>query len=280
MARVEEFYPSALTVAGSDSGGGAGIQADLRTFSTFGVYGCSAITAVTSQNPFAVTRIDYLPGAAVTAQIDAVTSRFALRAVKTGMQGTAEAVAATAAALAKISCVKIIDPVMVATSGARLLQEDAVAAVLDKLLPVADWVTPNLPEAEILSGRKIRSLAEMAEAGRACADRWHCSFIVKGGHLAAADGVMTDVVIHDGKTLALTSPVLEGSLATHGTGCTFSAALAAAFAVGQSWKEALKTAKAFVYGSLIEEVELGEDLHAMYPPIESYLAEIALKRID
>jgi len=169
---------------------------------------------------------------------------------------------------------------MVATSGARLLQEDAVGAVLEHLLPVADWVTPNIPETEILVGRKIASLDDMVAAGKECAARWGGSFIIKGGHRSGGNGLMTDVVVHDGKTLALSSPEVEGSKATHGTGCTFSAALAASFAVGQHWKEAVQTAKTFVYGALLEEVELGKGLFAMYPPIESYMSEITLKRID
>lgn len=280
MTKEIEYYPSALTVAGSDSGGGAGIQADLRTFAAFGVYGCSAITAVTAQNPFEVTRVDIMPAAAVAAQIAAVVPKFRLRAVKTGMMGDAAVATAVADGLAKLTCPIVIDPVMVATSGARLLREDAVDAVCSRLLPLADWITPNVPEAEILSGRKIGSRDEMIEAGLACAARWHCSCVIKGGHLASTDGLMTDIVIHDGKVLGLSSPVLPGGLATHGTGCTFSAALAAALGIGQSWKEALKSAKGFVYGSLIEEAELGPGLAAMYPPIESYLPEIILKRID
>lgn len=280
MAKDEEYYPSALTVAGSDSGGGAGIQADLRTFAAFGLYGCSAITAVTAQNPFKVTKVEIMPAALVTAQLEAVISRFRLRVVKTGMMGSAAVVEAVVSELATLQCPIVVDPVMVSTSGVRLLQEDAVSIMCDKLLPLAAWITPNVPEAEILTGRKINNIDEMIAAGQKCVARWGCSCVIKGGHLESKDELMTDIVIHDGKVLGLSSPVLAGSQATHGTGCTFSSALASSLAIGQTWKEALKSAKGFVFGSLVEEAELGPGLWAMYPPIESYLPEIILKRID
>ncbi len=280
MSSKEPFYPVALTVAGSDSGGGAGIQADLRTFAAFGVFGTSAITAVTAQNPAAVSRIDVIPGDGVRAQIKAVRTKLAVAAIKTGMLANAEIIRAAAAEIGKIQCPLVVDPVMISTSGASLLEESAVAMMREELLPLADWLTPNVHEAELLSGMKIRRVEDMVAAGQYCADMWKCSVIVKGGHMQGGNGIMTDVVIHEGKVLALTSPEVPDTQAGHGTGCTFSAALTAGFALGGNWKQVLKTAKAFVYGSLAEEVVVGAGVHAMYPPLETYDAEINLKRID
>ena len=280
MSSKEPFYPVAMTIAGSDSGGGAGIQADLRTFAAFGVYGTSAITAVTAQNPTAVTRIDAIPADGVTAQIKAVRTKFAVAAIKTGMLANAGIVKAVAAEIRKTQCPLVVDPVMISTSGARLLEEPAIELIRNELLPLAAWLTPNIHEAELLSGMKIASLADMVAAGKYCAERWQCSVIVKGGHMDFSDGLMTDVVIHEGKALALTSPEVPDTEAGHGTGCTFSAALAAGFALDGNWKQVVKTAKAFVYGSLEEEVVVGNGIHAMYPPLETYDAEINLKKID
>lgn len=150
-----EYYPSALTIAGSDSGGGAGIEADLRTFNALGVYGCAAITAVTAQNPECVSRVDLLPGAAVTAQIDAVVSRIAVRVVKTGMLGSAENAAAVVDAVKKHKLKLICDPVMISTSGKKLLDDAGAELMQKELLPLAEWITPNFPECEFLLGKKI-----------------------------------------------------------------------------------------------------------------------------
>ncbi|MDD3117895.1 MAG: bifunctional hydroxymethylpyrimidine kinase/phosphomethylpyrimidine kinase [Victivallales bacterium] len=280
MNKPMQFYPVALTIAGSDSGGGAGIQADLRTFAAFGVFGTSAVTAVTAQNPTEVLRIDALPGAAVQAQLQAVHRKFAVGAIKTGMLVNAEIIRAVATEVQRFATPLIVDPVMVSTSGARLLEEAAIALLQEELLPLADWITPNRQEAELLTGRTIGNRDDMVAAGQECARRWQCSVIIKGGHLDWQEGLMTDVVIHDGKALALTSPVVEASEAGHGTGCTFSAALAAGFALAGHWKQVVKTAKAFVYGSLQEEVVVGPGIHAMYPPLETYDGEIELTRID
>lgn len=275
-----EYYPLALTVAGSDSGGGAGIQADLRTFSAFGVYGSSALTAVTAQNPNRVYRVDALPVEAVREQLRAVREAFSVGALKTGMLCDVGIVRVVAEELRKFKCPVVVDPVMVSTSGTRLLSEDAVSVLKDELLPLADWLTPNLREAELLTGRAIGNMEEMAAAGRECAERWKCGCVIKGGHAVASGGLVTDVVAYNGKVLALSSPEVAGTRASHGTGCTLSAALCACLALGFSWKESLRAAKGFVYGSLVEEVELGNGVVAMYPPQESYIGEIELKRID
>jgi len=275
---AESSYPVALTVAGSDSGGGAGIQADLRTFAAFGVFGCAAITAVTAQNPREVRRIDGLPAAGVAAQIEAVLACFSVGAVKTGMLHQAEVVRAVAEALAPYQLPLVVDPVMVASSGAELLSPAAVADLRDQLLPKAAWVTPNLPEAALLLDRPIAAQPQaMREAVVELARRWDCGCVLKGGHALAGDEeIALDLVAHGGKVYRLVSPVVPDG-AAHGTGCTFSAALAAALALRLPWREALTRPKAFVYGSLVEAVCPGPDLEAMYPPARNYTREVALE---
>jgi hydroxymethylpyrimidine kinase/phosphomethylpyrimidine kinase len=275
-----EFYPVALTIAGSDSGGGAGIQADLRTFAAFGVFGTSAITAVTAQNPQKVSRVDALPAAGVEAQIKAVLAKIAVRSVKTGMLFNSEIIETVSRELAGKDLLFILDPVMVSSSGARLLEEDAVSVLADKLMPLASWITPNVPEAELLLGREIRNnddaLIAVEEFGR----RWDCSVILKAGHLEQESDVAADLVYHQGKIYELSSPRVSETKAAHGTGCTLSAALAAAFALDLPWKKALRMAKGFVYGSLNEYVNIGAGIEAMYPPAESYQSKTLLARVE
>ncbi len=274
------FYPIALTIAGSDSGGGAGIQADLRTMSAIGVYGCSVITAVTSQNPRRVYRVDTLPPEAVTTQMDAVFDCFAVKAVKTGMLANAGIVRAVAAVWRKrkLQLPLIVDPVMVATSGSRLLEVDAIAALTDELLPLAAWITPNIPEAELLLGEKLDGRAALRQGAEALAKRWGVSCLLKVGHALEGESEAADVVAHDGKLYRLSAPVVPDCQCSHGTGCTLSAALAALLAGGTPWKNTLREAKGFVYGSLLECAPVGPGCEAMYPPLENYAALAHLER--
>jgi hydroxymethylpyrimidine/phosphomethylpyrimidine kinase len=275
-----EFYPSALSIAGSDSGGGAGIQADLRTFAAFGVFGCTAITAVTSQNPTEVTRVDAIPAEGVKTQIEAVLSKIAVRTVKTGMLFSSDIIEAVAGCMKKYEVSLIIDPVMISTSGTRLLEESAIDALMDKLMPLADWITPNIPEAELLSGKKLTTRSDIMNAAEEFGQRWNCSIILKSGHMEPDSDVAADIVYHDGKIFELSSPRVINCKASHGTGCTLSSALAAALALGFPWKKALRMAKGFVYGSLNESIIIGEGLEAMYPPAESYQGKTLLSKID
>jgi hydroxymethylpyrimidine kinase/phosphomethylpyrimidine kinase len=275
----KKYYPSALTVAGSDSGGGAGIQADLRTFSAFGVYGCSVITAVTAQNPYKVSRVDPLPADSVAAQLTAALEAFSINSVKTGMLFSVDIIEAIAPFFEQLSVPIVVDPVMVSTSGAKLLEESAVEMIKERIFPAASWITPNIPEAELLLGGSIAGLNDMKEAAQECSIRWDCGCVLKGGHAGAVKGKMSDIVAYKGKVLQLTSPAIDAKIAAHGTGCTFSSAIAASFALGLHWKEALASAKSFVYGSLAEAVQLGGKLHAMYPPTESCLENVSLGRI-
>lgn len=275
----KNYYPAALTVAGSDSGGGAGIQADLRTFSAFGVFGCSVITAVTAQNPLKVSRVDALSPESVAAQLGAVLDAFSINAVKTGMLFGEDIIEVLAPVFESMSAPLIVDPVMVSTSGAKLLKDSAVEMMKNRIFPAASWITPNIPEAELLLGRKITGFKEMKEAVAECSDRWDCGCVLKGGHAGAYKGKISDLAAWKGSLYKLTSFALDAGIAAHGTGCTFSSAMAASFALGFSWKDALCSAKAFVYGSLVEAVKVGRAFDAMYPPSESYLENVSLEKI-
>lgn len=274
-----DFYPAAMTIAGSDSGGGAGIAADLRTFNAFGVFGTCAITAVTSQNPSAVRRIDPLPGEAVAAQIDAVLEKIPVKFCKTGMLFSAENIRAAADAVRRHHLKLICDPVMVSTSRSRLLRDDAIDAMTGELLPLAAWITPNIPEAELLTGRSISSVHEMLDAAMALHERFSCAVMLKGGHLAGSEA--WDVIVREGRSYTLTAPLLEiPLLAAHGTGCTLSAALTAMMALAVPWKQAVCESKAFVYGSLAQRVTLGPDTQAMYPPSEDSIQLVKLAEAE
>ena len=278
--KPQEFYPVALTVAGSDSGGGAGIQADLRTFNAFGVFGCSAITAVTGQNPDEVRRIDPIPAEGVRSQMAAVLDRFQVGCIKTGMLAEQSIVRAVAAELRRRRLPLVVDPVMVATSGAVLLQPDAVDAVSTELLPLADWITPNLPEAELLLGRTLKDEADYSRAAADCASQWNCRCFLKTGHDPRERREAVDyLAMPDGTLFTISSPRIDEHGASHGTGCTLSAALAAELAMREPWKRAVCAAKAFVLGSLAESVAVGKNLEAMYPPEDDYQPLIRLEPV-
>lgn len=273
-----ELYPVALTIAGSDSGGGAGIQADLRTFNAFGVYGCTAITALTSQNPKKVTRIDAIPAEGVACQIDTVLEAIRVRYAKTGMLFSAEIVSAAARCVKAHSLPLVVDPVMVSTSGSVLLREDAIDALKRDLFPLAGWITPNIPEAALLLGRKLKNEKEFADAALECYEKWGVSVLLKSGH-ASEMKQAADFVCRDGALYRLTSRRLPDRGQSHGTGCTLSAALTAALALEMPWKNALCEAKAFVLGSLSEFVEIGPGVNAMYPPVDDLLEQVRLEKL-
>lgn len=235
--------PIALTIAGSDSGGGAGIQADLKTFHAFGVFGTSAITAITAQNTLGVTAVHAVPLDVVEAQIDAVVSDLPPAALKTGMLATGDLVRAVAAAIRGHGLKGyVLDPVMVSTSGHRLLDADAEETLARELLPLASLVTPNLHEARILTGREVTSLDEMRRAARALVERGAGAALVKGGHL---DGDAVDL-FWDGSTEAVWRKPRLDTRHTHGTGCTLSAAVAAGLALGHDLPHAAEAAVRWV----------------------------------
>lgn len=279
LTEEKAYYPVALTIAGSDSGGGAGIQADLRTFSAFGVYGCSAITAVTHQNPREVRGITEIPAADVKAQCEAVIDAFELKAVKTGMLFDENVIQAVAEALRYIDAPLIVDPVMISTSGTPLLKETAISTLKNKLLPLASWITPNIPEAEALTGITIKTERDMIETAKRCSEQWNCGCVLKAGHLDNDGKWINDIVAVEDRAYTLSSPFVAETQATHGTGCVFSAAIAANLALDETWQDAMISAKAFVYGSLAEAIFPGENVEAMYPPSENYFSKVKLKRI-
>lgn len=244
-----------LTIAGSDSSAGAGIQADLKTFAALGVYGTSAVTAVTAQNTVGVTAVASLAADLVTAQIEAVAGDIGVHATKTGMLATAAIVEAVAAAIAELDLpLVVVDPVMVSKSGARLLDEDAVVAMKKELLPRARVVTPNIPEAEALSGIPIRSLEDARGAAVLIQRLGPGAVIIKGGHGTGAS--LVDLLFEDGLFTEFETERLV-STHTHGTGCTFASAVAAHLALGRSLVDAAAEAQQYVAGAIAHAPRIG-----------------------
>ncbi|HEY5910980.1 MAG TPA: bifunctional hydroxymethylpyrimidine kinase/phosphomethylpyrimidine kinase [Verrucomicrobiae bacterium] len=236
--------PCALTIAGSDSGGGAGIQADLQTFAALGVHGTSAITCITAQNPRRVLGIQPCSAAIVQKQIDAVFSELEPAAVKTGMLYSASLIKAVSHSLRRFRPVVVVDPVMVSTSGAQLLRPAAVKVLCSELLPLAALVTPNLQEAEILTGRRLRSVENLREAARTLHEWFGCAALVKGGHLRGGREAVD--IFYDGREeLLLSAPFVRG-VSTHGTGCTYSAAVTGFLALGLKLPRSVREAKNFI----------------------------------
>jgi hydroxymethylpyrimidine/phosphomethylpyrimidine kinase len=260
---------TALSIAGSDSGGGAGIQADLKTFSALGVFGTSALTAITAQNTVGVRAVYELPPEIVAAQIDAVIEDLGADAVKTGMLGSSALIQAVADRIrAHGLSTLVVDPVMVAKSGDSLLQTEAVTALRDQLMPLALVVTPNRPEAEVLTGRPVNSLQDARTAARSLVvDLGARNAVVKGGH---ADGPAVDILFDGRELREYTAPRLD-TRHTHGTGCTFASAIAAELAKGASVPEAVGRAKDYLTAAIRQAPALGHGhgpvhhFHAWYP---------------
>ena len=247
--------PVALTIAGSDSGGGAGIQADLKTFHAFGVFGTSAVTAITAQNTLGVSAVHPIPAEVVRAQIDAVAVDLHPRALKTGMLATAELVETVAEAIAVHDLrAFVMDPVMVATSGHRLLEPDAEATLARRLLPLAALVTPNLHEAALLTGTEVDSLAAMKGAARHLVKMGAGAALVKGGHLPS--GEAADVFWDGDEERIWRRPRID-TVHVHGTGCTLSAAVAAGLARGTPLAQAVDAAIDFVARAIASAPGLG-----------------------
>jgi hydroxymethylpyrimidine/phosphomethylpyrimidine kinase len=238
----------ALTIAGSDSGGGAGIQADLKTLSALGVYGASVITAITAQNTKGVSAVEDVSPNAVAAQIDAVLSDLDVGAVKIGMVSRQETITTIANGLRRFDKQAVVDPVMVATSGDRLLRPDAVAALMEELLPLALVATPNLPEAALMTGRSVaEDETEMARQAEAIMKAGARAVLIKGGH--RKNGEATDLFFDGGAVVRLPAPRIN-TRNDHGTGCTLSAAIAAGLALGRPLGEAVTIAKVYLHAAL------------------------------
>ncbi len=245
-----------LTIAGSDSGGGAGIQADLHTFAAHGVHGTSAITAVTAQNSVTVTRYVALDPAMVVAQVEAVASDMPVAAVKTGMLANRDIVGAVAEVLRRLALPHVVvDPVMVAKGGARLLDPEAERAYVERLFGAAEVLTPNLPETEALLGRPVRTREAMREAARELRERGPRVVVVKGGHLAGEEAVD---VFYDGRRFEELSAPRIHTRNTHGTGCTYSAAIAARLALGAEPLDAVRGAKEYLTEAIRRSYSVGQ----------------------
>ena len=236
-----------LIIAGSDSGGGAGIQADIKSCAAFGAYAMTAVTAVTAQNTLGVHAVEMMPAKLVKAQIDACLSDIGADVVKIGMLGTKAIIETVAEAVDELDAFVILDPVAVATSGDSLLQDDAVTALRDTLMPLADLVTPNVPEAELLTGLKIADVDDLTKAGDALLERGVYAALMKGGHLTGKSVV--DVLVSAEGANIMSGPRLH-TRHTHGTGCTLASAVAANMAIGLDLDEAVMRAREFVFDAI------------------------------
>jgi hydroxymethylpyrimidine/phosphomethylpyrimidine kinase len=264
MTRTPQ-QPVALTIAGSDSGGNAGIQADLRAFHVFSVHGCTAITALTAQNPHGVTSILNADPAFLKRQLDAIFEDYQVGAIKTGMLSNAELIHVVAQKLADFPAIpKVIDPVMVATSGARLLADNAVNMMQQELLPLATLITPNMPEAAALTGQSAASIHESANIAATLASRYGCAVLIKGGHDTTHKAV--DILHIDGKLYTIATPAVEAPLSTHGTGCSLSAAIAAALANGRTLLDAVREGKAYIYEAIRTGCYVGKEAAVLGTP--------------
>lgn len=244
-----------LTIAGSDSGGGAGIQADLKTFQELGVFGTSVVTAVTAQNTCGVHGVEAVSPELVTQQLDAIGSDFSIAACKTGMLFDAARIEVVAAGVRRHAFHRlVVDPVMIAKGGASLLQDTAIDALKTSLLPLATVVTPNVPEAEVLTGMTIRTFEDRIEAAQRMLAYGVRAVVLKGGHLEGESA--DDLVMTKSETFILSAPRIQTS-DTHGTGCTFSAALTAELAKGRSILEATVTAKRFIQSAITHGLDIG-----------------------
>ena len=252
--KSQEVFGCCLTIAGSDSGGNAGVQADLRAFHAYALHGCTVLTALTAQNPAGVAAIHTLPAGFVAAQLDAVLGMYAIRALKTGMLAEPAVIEAVAERLERHGEIaKVVDPVMVATSGARLITPAAAEVLATRLLPLATLVTPNLPEAEALCGHP----ASARELAREINGRYGCAVLVKGGHATGAESVD---VFFDGRTWREFSlPRVADPVSTHGTGCSLAAALAAELALGHDLETAVAGAKRYVHAAISRSYLVGRD---------------------
>ncbi len=240
-----DSFPIVLTIAGSDSGGGAGIQADLKTFTALGCHGTTAITCITAQSPKGVFGIQSVRPDIVRKQIEAVFTELPSRAVKTGMLFSTEIINAVADFFSREKRpTLVVDPVMVATSGAELLKPSAIRALKERLLPLAALVTPNLDEAQLLVGRKLRSLEDLMDAAEEIRATFGCAALVKGGHLRLGNDAVD--VLFDGKCFTVLKARRISGVSTHGTGCTYSAAIAAHLARGEKLTDAVALAKRFI----------------------------------
>lgn len=265
MGEKRRVWPCCLTIAGSDSGGNAGVQADLRTFHAYRLHGCTVFTALTAQNPNGVYAVKEVAADFVGAQLDAVLGTYSIAALKTGMLGSAGVVEAAVERLkAHPQIAKVVDPIMVATSGAKLTGAATRIAMEEQLLPLATLITPNIPEAEALSGRMVESHEDVRSAAKCLYDKFGAAVLIKGGHQMRNTGEAQDILFDGNEHLSFSLPRIENPISTHGTGCTLSAAIASELALGRSLKEAVKGAKKYVYQSIEKSYLVGENCGVLF----------------
>ena len=249
--------PRALTIAGSDSGGGAGIQADLKTFAALGVFGTSAITAITAQNTLGVTAVAEVPVEVISEQVEAVVTDIGVDAVKTGMLSSPEIVECVVEAVERFELSPlVVDPVMIAATGAQLLHDDAVESVKNRLVPLSTVVTPNVLEAEVLTGIEIGSIEDMELAGGELVTMGADAAVVKGGHFDDGSGRVTDVLVTREGVTRITSLRID-TTSNHGTGCTFASAVAAHMAHGIELASAVDLAQRYVWNAMANASPIG-----------------------
>jgi hydroxymethylpyrimidine/phosphomethylpyrimidine kinase len=244
-----------LIIAGSDSSGGAGIQADIKACAAFGAYSMTAVTALTAQNTTGVTRVDLVDPDMVTAQIEACVSDIGVDVIKIGMLGNAAIARAVHTAIEPLDAFVVLDPVMVATSGDTLLKDEAVSVMKELLVPIADLVTPNVPEAALLTGLPVEDTDDLSKAGDALLEMGAYAALMKGGHLKTKSVV--DVLVSEDGASVMTGPRLQ-SRHTHGTGCTLASATAAALALGANLDEAVTSARDYVFEAIRTAPKLGQ----------------------
>lgn len=269
--------PCALTIAGSDSGGGAGIQADLKTFAALGVHGMTAITSITAQNTVAVTAVQDVDPDVVRAQIEAVAADIGVDAAKTGMLHTSEIIEVVADEIEKHGFPVVVDPVMIAKSGVALLRPEATETLVRRLLPLATVVTPNAMEAEAISGVKIGTLEDGKRAAEKIAALGPGAVVVKGGHILQREGKAIDILLYEGRFTLLEAERYE-TKTTHGTGCSFSSAIAAELAKGESVPEAVRVAKEFVNRAIKYGLRIGRG-HGPINPMANLFNEAERCRV-
>lgn len=258
-------YPITLTIAGSDSGGGAGVQADLKTFTALHTFGTTVFTCLTSQNPNGVTGVFEVPSDFVNQQLLAVQSYFPIRAAKTGMLFSAEIIKTVAEFFYENPEIQLVlDPVMVATSGAKLLQDNAIQILIEELIPLSKLITPNLDEASILIGKPIHEEDQLEPMAKSIYEKFKIPVLLKGGHLSNVD-LATDVLYDGHSTYKYVKPFLKGKN-THGSGCTFSSAITSYLAHGKKLPEAIGLAKDYLYKSIMDSAITGPTMHINHLP--------------
>ena len=256
---LSEVHPCCLTIAGSDSGGNAGVQADLRTFHSYKLHGCTVFTALTAQNPNGVYAINEIAADFVSAQLDAILGTYSIAALKTGMLGSAGVVEAVVDRLKAFPAIfKVVDPVMVATSGAELAGAATRIAMEEQLLPLATLITPNIPEAEALSGRMVESLEDVRSAAKCLYDKFGAAILIKGGHQTRNTGEAEDILFDGKEYSSFSLPRIENPISTHGTGCTLSSAIASNLAKGYDLESSIQRAKDYISGALDAMLDLGQ----------------------